>query len=238
MRSFSRFAVPLWFLPAGCLLLACSSSNSGGSGDGDGGGNSASATSGASTGSGNLEGETIDCSWFELPDNCWATTVAKASACAPPGVITDDPNIPNNVGVFAADRLSCLYDDGTKVEFADPVPDPDSPEMLPFADYVWTFSVKDSAGTSCVSMDETDKNFTVHLAEGDFSTSLVGSSSDFQEQIICPDGSKYLIPYKTLTTCWDGFDNGPTAGFFNAGNFVTYELYGGGFEEVQLFLCK
>ncbi len=229
-------ALPLLFL--GVFSLACSSSSSGGSGDGDGGSDSTSASSGTSTGSGMLDGEVIDCSWFTMPDNCWATTVAKATACAPPGVITDDPSIPNNVGLFAADRLSCAYDDGTTVEFAEPVPDPDSPEMLPFADYVWTFSVKDSGGAACVSIDETDKDFTVHLAEGDFSTSLVGSSSDFQEQIVCPDGKKYLIPYSTLTTCWEGFDNGPTAGFFNAGSFVTYELYGGGFEEMQLFLCK
>jgi hypothetical protein len=225
------------------LLVACSSSGGGGGATGgDGGdGTSGSATSGSGTsssGSGGPQGEAVDCSWFAQPDNCWAQTVAKATACAPPGIITDDPNIPNNVGVFASDRLSCTYDEGVTVTFAEPVPNPDSPEMLPFADYVWDFVVNDPSGAPCVSRSENEEPFTIHLAEGDFSMGLVGPPEAFEYQISCPDGSQYHIPYATLSECWTGFDNGPAAGFFSAGNFVTYSLYGGGFEEQGLFLCK
>lgn len=226
------------------LLSACSSSSSGGGGSGGDGGDGTStgvgvgSTGSGSTGSGTPEGEAIDCTWFEDPGNCWATTVATATACVPPGVITDDPNIPNHVGVFAADRLSCAYAEGPSVVFATPVPDPNSSEMLPFADYVWDFVVNDAGGSPCVSFAVEEEPFTVHLASGDFSMGLVGPSSNFEYQIHCPDGSQYHIPYETMSGCWTGFDNGPTSGYLSAGSFVTYELFGGGFEEQQLFLCQ
>lgn len=178
------------------------------------------------------QGERIDCTWFQSPDNCWVTATQAAAACAPAGIITDDPDIPNAVGVFDESRTACQYDDGTTIVYDTPVPDPDSPQFLPFADYDWGFEIRDEDGALCMRHTDEDRPFAVQLPEGAFTWEIIDLDV---LQIECADGRQYYAQgLPELLAC----ATSPGGGFFSAGNFVTYTLRGAGSEDAQMFVCR
>jgi len=129
---------------------------------------------------GTFEGEPIDCTWFADNTNCWVTAVTEAAAC------TDSAT----AGLFAEDRTSCDYDDGSQVKFEEALPEDlsDSDALLA---HNWNSEIFSADNASCASLKtSTLGGMDLTVSSGVFSMSVVGLAG---LQLTCADGSKFYM---------------------------------------------
>lgn len=175
--------------------------------------------------------EPLDCAFVES-DNCWKQLVDEIALCAP------DPEL---TGTFSADRSECVYDDGVRVEFDDPVPTsiPDS--------YSWQLTVIGADGVPCVRWDDAPPSATqvdLQVSSGDDTLSMEGSTAGLT--LTCPDGSRFFTddPLSIITGCSPGRSYGiPVTTIRTAPGFVGLAIAlgeepGGRDIEVDLFSCS
>lgn len=141
--------------------------------------------------------EELTCAILEDPANCWAAAAEAAAACVPPST---------QIAVFAADRASCTFSDGTRVVFDAPLP-ADTFDLERFA-----FTIERD-GVACARFVDTFENRMELEAGGHSAVSELHAGGAFH--LHCGDGPDYESDFDLLFTCpantapTDGFDVGP-----------------------------
>ncbi|MBT8492106.1 MAG: hypothetical protein KJO07_03515 [Deltaproteobacteria bacterium] len=169
----------------------------------------------------------LDCDWV-ASDNCWKSHSDEILACAP------DPEL---TGTFSADGTECLYSDGVRVEFDEPVVSGSTEAPTGLTVY------RDDA--LCVRYQNGSGSGTAELELTTSSGSLVTSGTTSSFTLTCPDSSSYYTTDPlSLLQCEEGQFGLPGVVTTNSStNFLGLELAlgeepGGADIDIVLFACS
>jgi hypothetical protein len=129
----------------------------------------------------------LDCAYL-AGDNCWKTTATAATSCLPAS---------SEVGTLSADLSTCTFASGDVVTFSPALtlPLPDSPS--------WNFTVKTSAGTTCLAYQENSTGVFTLTVQGQ--TVKETTPGQLGIALSCPDGTAYSNSNGfSLLDCNDG----------------------------------
>jgi hypothetical protein len=143
----------------------------------------------AACGGGGGSARTLDCTWASSDDNCWLDLVDQIAACAPPAAET---------GTFDAERTTCTYAGGWRIEFDAPVP------ASPEAEH-WRFSIYQGDQLCARYEDSATGSGSIDLAvstAGDEVQAAGALGSGYT--LTCPDGTDYVAADpNAVLTCGD-----------------------------------
>ncbi|MBZ0238131.1 MAG: hypothetical protein K8M05_37825 [Deltaproteobacteria bacterium] len=151
-------------------------------------------------------GEDLTCDVLTDPGNCWATAAAAAKACLPAGPAAQE-------GLLSADRASCLFADGTRVVFDEPLP-MSNDDLERFA-----FTVEQGT-LDCARFVDTFMNRMELTAGGATVVSELHAGSEFH--LHCDGGPDYEGDFGVLFTCPG--NTAPTDGFQVTSTSVTFTV--------------
>lgn len=146
--------------------------------------------------------EPLTCAYLEDPGNCWAATAAALAECLPSQ---------GAVGVLAADRSSCSFDNGAVVQFETPLPNTtEELERLAF-----TIELD---GSTCGSFVDTFENRQELEADGEL---VFAELSGGVFTLDC-GGAVYESSFDSLFDCTPGTQ--PTDAFSLEPALVTFSV--------------
>jgi hypothetical protein len=159
-------------------------------------------------------GEDLTCEVLTDPTNCWATAAAAAKACLPAGTAAQ-------MGLLAVDRASCLFADGTRVVFDEPLPmRTEDLERLAFT--------IEQGKLACARFVDTFANRMELTGGGKTVVSELHPGGDFH--LHCDGGPDFESSFDLLFTCpgntapTDGFEVTPTSFSFTVVSVSTVGL--------------
>ena len=132
-----------------------------------------------------LPGEAIDCYWFST-NNCWSSSIAAFEQSLPEQT---------QIGSLSTDGKSCSYQDGTSVNFFNPVDPAQLVDEEYLKGFLWDFEIRLSGDFIMRYQDISEKAYLVQSSMGTFKASILDSGALV---ITCPDDTQYNVAIPSL----------------------------------------